>query len=190
MIKAVPSPAQADMANSLLPAETGLLAVGKLLHPHGVHGEVLMEIYTDFPERLVPGTNLYLDASGESLHLTRRRSHKGGLLLTFEGYTTPEAIGQFRNRTLYVRADDRPPLAEGEYYHHQLLNLRVTTDAGLPLGVVSEIIETGASDVLVVQREFSPAVLIPVVDSFVLQVDLTQGEIIVHLIPGMLPEEP
>ncbi len=189
MSKAVPGPAQADNARSLLPAEPGLLAVGKLLHPHGVRGEMLMEIYTDFPERLQPGVILYLGPTGETLQLTRRRLHKDGLLLTFEGYTTPEAVGQFRNHILYVHSDDRPLLAEGEYYHHQLLNLPVRSDDGRFLGVVSEIIETGASDVLVVKPEFGAEVLIPIVDSFIQQIDLRNGEIIVRLIPGMLAEE-
>ena len=189
MSKAVSSSAQVDIARSLLPAGPGLLAVGKLLHLHGVHGEILMEIYTDFPERLVPGIVLYVGTSGESLRLTHQRSHKGGLLMTFEGYATPEAVGQLRNQILFVHADDRPPLVEGEYYHHQLLNLKVTSDAGQSLGVVSGIIETGASDVLVVQPELGPEVLIPIVDSFVQKVDLNSGEIIVHLIPGMLSED-
>jgi len=166
------------------------LAVGKLLHAHGVHGEMLMEVYTDFPERLVPGVVLYLGPQGDSLRLLKRRSHNAGLLLTFEGYTTPEAVGQFRNQVLYVRADDLPTLAEGEYYHHQLLNLHVTTDAGESLGTVTEILETGASDVLVIRPEIGPEVLIPIVDSFVREIDLQAGEITVHLIPGMLSEEP
>ncbi len=190
MSKALSSPAQEDANHTMAPAQPGLLAIGKLLHPHGVRGEMLMEVYTDFPERLQPGIDLYLAPGDHTLHLTRRRPHKDGLLLTFAGYTTPEAVGQFRNCLLYVRVDDRPPLAEGEYYHHQLLNLRVTSDSGEPVGVVREILETGASDVLVVQPETGPEVLIPIVDSFIQAIDLAGGEITVHLIPGMLAEEP
>ncbi len=181
--------ARAEVKDSAMPGKPDLLAVGKLLHAHGVHGEMLMEVYTDFPERLVPGVVLYLASAGDSLHLTRRRAHKGGLLMTFAGYTTPEAVSQFRNQILYVRADDRPPLAEGEYYHHQLLNLHVTSDAGVSLGMVSEILVTGASDVLVVHREFGPELLIPIADRFIRTIDLLKREITVHLIPGMLGEE-
>jgi 16S rRNA processing protein RimM len=190
MNKGSPGAGRPGVARSLLPVEPTLLAVGKLMHAHGVHGEMLMEIYTDFPERLVPGVVLYLDTPGDSLRLVKRRSHKHGLLVTFEGYTTPEAVGQFRNRLVFVRADDRPPLAKGEYYHHQLLNLRVLSEAGEVLGVVEQIIETGASDVLVVRPSFGPEVLIPMVDTFVREVDLQAGSITVRLIPGMLVEEP
>lgn len=166
------------------------LAIGKLLHAHGVHGEILMEVYTDFPERLVPGVILYLGAQGESLRLIKHRPHKNGLLMTFDGYTTPEAVSQLRNQFLYVKTDDRPPLENGVYYHHQLLNLHVTSDAGASIGVVSEIIETGASDVLVIRPEAGADVLIPMVDRFIQNIDLDNGEITVHLIPGMLAEEP
>jgi 16S rRNA processing protein RimM len=109
--------------------------------------------------------------------------------MTFEGYSTPEEISQFRNQILYVKADDRPPLADGEYYHHQLISLHVTTDAGVSIGTVTEILETGASDVLVVRPEIGPEVLIPIADPFVQNIDLKNREIRVHIIPGMLAEE-
>jgi 16S rRNA processing protein RimM len=189
MSKARSGTAQPDMEHLPLSGEPGYLAIGKLLHPHGVHGEMLMEVFTDFPERLVPSVQLYLGSQERWLRLTRCRPHKKHLLLTFEGYATPEAVGQFRNQILFVRAEDRPPLAEGEYYHHQLLNLNVITDKGESIGVVSEILETGATDVLVVRGELAPEVLIPIVDSFVREIDLLHGKITVHLIPGILGEE-
>ncbi len=180
---------RAGKSGSALPAQPMLLAIGKLLHAHGVHGEMLMEVYTHFPERLVPGVVLYLDPPGEPLRLVKRRHHNAGLLVTFEGYTTPEAVAQFRNQLLYVHADDRPPLPQGEYYHHQLLDLRVNDEAGEPIGVVTEILETGASDVLVVRPASGSEVLIPIVDTFVREVDLEKKTITVRLIPGMLTEE-
>lgn len=181
--------AQPDTAGPLPSGEPAFLAVGKLLHPHGIRGEILMEVYTDFPERLEPGMTLYLHPDMTTVHLTGRRSHKNGLIMSFEGYSSPEAIGQFRNHLLFVKTDERPPLAEGEYYHHQLLNLRVISDTGVSLGVVTEILETGASDVLVVRPEFGPEVLIPIVDTFVKEINLPDGAITVHLIPGLLSEE-
>ncbi len=176
-------------SGSALPAQPRLLAVGKLLHAHGVHGEMLMELYTDFPERLVPGVILYLDLASETLRLVKRRHHNAGLLVTFDGYTTPEAVAQLRNQLVYVQADDRPPLPDGEYYHHQLLDLRVNDEAGESIGIVSEILETGATDVLVIRRTSGQEVLIPMVDTFVREVDLQNKTITVRLIPGMLAEE-
>ena len=183
------SPRQMDAAGSLLPGEPAFLAVGKLRHAHGVRGEILMEVLTDFPERFVPGMVLYLESGNESLKLTKMRPHREGLLMSFEGYTAPETIGQFRNQILYVRADNRPRLPEGEYYRYQLMGLLVTSDGGILLGEVVEILETGAHDVLVIRPDIGPEVLIPIVDEFVQNIDLVNGRITVHLIPGMLSEE-
>ncbi len=181
---------KAGVSAAGLPAsgEPAFLAVGKLRHAHGVHGEMLMEIWTDFPERLQPGIVLYLDAGVAELHLTRCRKHSRGLLLTFEGYSAPEQVSQLRNQVLFVKAADRPPLAEGEYYHHQLVSMNVITDEGRPIGMVNAILETGASDVLVVHPGRGADVLIPVVDTFIRSVDFARHEITVHLIPGILEE--
>ena len=181
--------AQTDAAGSPLPGEPAYLAVGKLRHAHGVHGEILMDVLTDFPERFQPGMVLYMDAEVEQLRLVKCRPHRDALLMTFEGYTTPEAVGQLRNQLVFVKTEDRPVLADGEFYHHQLLNLQVITLDGVSIGTVTEILETGASDVLVVRSATGLETLIPMVDEFIRKIDLDKREITVHLIPGMLAEE-
>src|SRR5512135_2098079 len=92
-----------DAAGSPMHGEPAYLAVGKLRHAHGVHGEILMEVYTDFPERIQPGSMLFLGDEATPMILVKCRSHNAGLLLTFEGYTTPEAVGQLRNQIVFVR---------------------------------------------------------------------------------------
>jgi 16S rRNA processing protein RimM len=183
------TPTQTNAAGSPQLGEPAFLAVGKLRHPHGVHGEMLMEIYTDFPERLQPGIILYLLQDAVQLRLIKRRQHREGLLMTFEGYISPEDVGRFRNQIVYVKSADIPPLAEGEYYHHQLIGLRAVTSAGELIGTVTEILETGASDVLVILPESGPEVMVPMVDAFIHGIDLNKREITVHPIPGMLTEE-
>jgi 16S rRNA processing protein RimM len=178
-----------DAAGSPMPGEPAYLAVGKLRHPHGVHGEILMEVYTDFPERFQPEEVLYLGPETGQLKLIKCRPHREGLLLTFDGYSTPEAVGELRNQVLYVRTSDRPPLANGEYYQHQLIDLTVISEEGVTIGPVSEILETGASDVLVIRPETGPEVLIPMAGAFIRNINLDKHEIIVHLIPGLLAEE-
>jgi 16S rRNA processing protein RimM len=189
MSRASAYPVQTNAAGSPLPGEPVYLAVGKLRHAHGVHGEMLVEVLTDFPERFQPGAILYLETEVKQLRLVKCRPHQEGLLMTFEGYSTPEEVSQFRNQTIFVKSDDRPALEDGEYYHHQLINLHVITHDGTPLGMVTEILETGASDVLVIRSDTGVETLIPMVEAFIQAIDLDKGEITVHLIPGMLSEE-
>jgi 16S rRNA processing protein RimM len=179
-------PTQTNAAGSPLLGEPAFLAVGKLRHAHGVHGEMLMEVFTDFPERLQPGIFLYIGQDALQLQLIKCRRHGQGLLMTFEGFSSPEDVSRFRNQIVYVKSIDRPPLADGEYYHHQLIGLRGVTGDGETIGTVTEILETGANDVLVILPESGPEILIPVVDEFIHRIDLKRREITVELIPGML----
>lgn len=164
------------------------LAVGTLRRSHGIRGDVLVDVITDFPERLKPGTYVYLGENKKPIKITRRRQHNEGLLLGFEGIKNAEDVARYRTLTMYVRAEDRPPLPEGEYYHHQILGLNVEDESGLALGVITEIIETGANDVYVITPATQPArdILIPALKQVILQVDLQAKTMRIHLLPGLM----
>ena len=147
-----------------------------------------MDVVTDFPERLKPGITLYVGKSHQELRLRGRRWHDRSLLLSFEGYLTPEAVAELRNQWVYVRADDRPALEDGEFYHHQLLGMRVFGEGGNFLGILSEILETGANDVYVVSPEQGPDILLPAIDSVILEIDPDQGAMRVHVLEGLIPD--
>ncbi len=168
--------------------EPAFIAVGKLRRPHGLRGEILMDVLTDFPERLKPGAVLYVGPEYQPVHLKKYRWHRQALLATFEGYEDPESAGVFRNQIVYVKTAECPPLPEGDYYHHQLLGLGVVSEAGEVLGTVTQILETGANDVLVVRPPSGSEILLPLIDSVVLDIDLEAGQMRVHLLPGLLDE--
>ncbi|HWQ46061.1 MAG TPA: ribosome maturation factor RimM, partial [Longilinea sp.] len=88
--------------------------------------------------------------------------------------------GQHRNQLLYVTTADLPKLPDGEYYHHQLIGLKVQDEAGVLIGVLADIIETGANDVYVVQNDAGKEVLLPALKNIVISVDLQQGVMVVH----------
>jgi len=175
-------------AGSPVEGEPLFLVVGKLRHSHGLHGEILMEVITDFPERIRQGKTLHIGESHQPLKVTSRRVHGSNLLLAFDGIDTPEEAGGLRNQWVYVPADDRPPLLEGEYYHHQLIGLQVKSEDGLELGIITSILETGANDVYIVRAESGKEVLIPAIQSVILTIDLDKGQMLVHLLPGLLPD--
>ncbi len=175
-------------AGSPVEGEPLFLVVGKLRHSHGLHGEILMEVITDFPERIRHGKTLLIGESHQPMKVTGRRVHGGNLLLAFDGIETPEEAGGLRNQWVYVPANDRPPLEEGEYYHHQLIGLQVISEDGLELGKINSILETGANDVYMVRSESGKEVLLPAIQSVILTIDLEKGQMLVHLLPGLLPD--
>jgi 16S rRNA processing protein RimM len=159
-------------------SEPVFLAVGLLRHAHGVLGEISMEVYTDFPERLRAGTEVYIGDSHKPLRITRLRNKNKLILLTFEGYQDCDQVNVLRNEIVYSRSDKLPSLPEGQYYHHQLLGLRVLNESGTELGILAEILETGANDVYIVRSPGRPDLLLPAIESVIIQVDLEKSSII------------
>ena len=165
------------------------LAAGQIRRPHGVTGEALVEIFTDFPERLRPKKKIYLGESHVPLTIRSSRPHGQGLLLAFEGIRTPEEVSRFRNQVLYVSSAHRPALPAGEYYHDELLGMQVVDEDGRILGELAEIMQTGANDVYVVSGVNGRELLLPATAEVVLHIDLLQKVIQVHLLPGLMDEE-
>ena len=169
--------------------EPEYLVVGSLRRPHGVRGEMVMEIVTDFPERLKAGAPVFVGGQHRPMLIESARPHAEGMLIKFNGVGTPEAAGRFRNQLVYVTAADRPALPEGHYYEHQLAGFRVVEDGSdETIGVLDSILHTGANDVYVVRREDGAEVLLPVIASVVLGIDVNRRMIRVHLLPGLIEE--
>jgi len=147
-----------------------------------------MEVFTDFPERIVPGVTFYIGSQWIPLELASCRPHKHGLLVQFKGYEIRERTAELRNQLVHVRRDDRPPLPEGDFYLHQLLDLDVVDEEGVQLGKVSEILSTGANDVIIVRSEEGLEILLPAIESVIQKIDLNLRLIRVHLLPGLLPD--
>ncbi|NLG72248.1 MAG: ribosome maturation factor RimM [Chloroflexi bacterium] len=164
------------------------LAVGQLRRPHGIRGEIILHVLTDFPERLKRGVTVYVGEDHRPLRIRSSREHGAALLLSFYGYDSPETVRELTNSMLFVSSADRPALPEGEYYHHELLGMRVLTDDGGELGTLTQILETGANDVYIVARPSGGDVLLPAIDSVILDIDVERGEMRVHLLEGLLPD--
>jgi 16S rRNA processing protein RimM len=153
------------------------LAVGKLRRSHGVEGSIIMDVLTDFPERLRVGRTVYAGDHHEPLLITGIRGHDRALIINFEGFSTPEEVGRLRNMNVYIQASSLPVLPEGEYYHHELLGLKVVDESGQLLGALDQILETGANDVYVVKNPDGKELLLPAVEEVILEVNLERGEI-------------
>jgi len=166
--------------------ESIYLAIGFLRRPHGVAGEIIMDLHTDFPERIKPGRKVYMGEKHEAFTIDSVRAHGNGVLVKLRGFDVPEAVGRFRNQWMYVKSSEVPALPEGRYYKHDLIGLTAMTDAGEKLGVLKEVLETGANDVYVVAQEDGKEILLPAIPDVVLDVNMTDKVIKVHIIDGLI----
>lgn len=173
-------------AGSPTAGEPAYIAIGKVRRPHGVAGEAVVELYTDFPGRLHPDAVVYAGEKHIPLTIRDSRHHNEGLILAFYDISIPEDIGRYRNHVLYVTASERQSLPEGEYYHDELLGLYVVDEFGNSLGILTDILLTGANDVYVVKDAQGGEILLPAIAEVVLDVDLALKAMKVHLIPGLV----
>lgn len=177
---------QADSAGSPSPGEPVFIVIGKLRRPHGLKGDMLMEVHTDFPERLQPGVEVYIGEDFKAERVRECRWHGKLMRIAFDTLDTPEDVGFFRNQYVYVPADSSPQLPAGEYYHHQLIGLNVVDQQNKMIGMINQILVTGANDVLLVEDQNGKEILLPLIDEVVLEINLDLSEVRVNIIPGLL----
>jgi 16S rRNA processing protein RimM len=162
------------------------LVVGFLRRAHGVQGEMIMDLHTDFPERLRIGRKLFIGEQHKPMTVAGARSHAKGMLIKFKGVETPEDTAQFRNQWVYVRTSEIPALPQGQIYQHELFGFQVVDENDHPLGELVEIIETGANDVYVVRDETGKEILLPAIPSVILDLDSDRRLMRVHLLEGLI----
>lgn len=160
------------------------LVVGRIGRPHGVRGEVTVEVRTDDPElRFAPGSSLTTDpASAGPLLVESARWHKGILLMRLEGVSSREAAEELRGTMLVIDSAEVAPSDDPDEFHdHQLIGLTVVTVSGETVGEVTDVLHHG-QDLLVVGED----VYIPFVKALVPEVDLAGGRLVVDPPEGLL----
>ena len=161
------------------------LAVGRIIAPHGVRGEVKVRLMTDFPERFTPGAHLFIEGEARQRQVVSVRPHKGVLLIKFSEMNDRNVVESLRGKHLFIPRDEAMPLAEDEYYEDELLGLQVETMAGEHLGELVEVMWTAANEVYVVQGQ-QGELLLPAIADVVQEIDLEQGVMRVTLLPGLI----
>lgn len=169
------------------------LAIGEILRPHGIRGELRLRILTDYPERIAHLETVYLGESASSSKLTPfqvqgNRMNSGYGLLKLRGIEDRDAADRLRGLFVLVDIDHAVPLEEGEFYLYQLIGIRVLLDDGQELGTLTEVLETGANDVYIVASPGYGEVLIPAIPDTILSTDIDGGMMTVRLPEGLLPD--
>jgi 16S rRNA processing protein RimM len=169
------------------------LVVGRVLRPHGIKGELSVEVLSDAPERFAPGAELGVgDPDGpEPLRtavVAASRRHQGRLLLSFEGVEDRDAADRYRGAWLSIPVTGARPLAPDEFWPHQLVGLAVVDHQGRERGRVADVVPGAAHDLLAVELSGGASVLVPAVAALV-TVELDAGRVLVEAVPGLLGPE-
>jgi len=168
------------------------IAVGVIRRPHGLQGEVQIDVLTDHPEvRFAPGAAVWLgppeladDDRPAPAQVASMRSHDQRLLVRFEGTADRDGAADLAGQTVYVPTADAMPLEADSYYPHELIGLAVVTTDGRPVGRVVDLMNAGAGDILVVRGERQ--VLVPMIGDVIADVDVAGGRVVIVALPGLL----
>jgi 16S rRNA processing protein RimM len=180
--------------------ETIELVVGRIGKPHGLRGEVTVDVRTDEPERrYAVGSRLRAEPPKGSasplraLTVASSRWHQATLLVAFEEIGDRNAAEAARGIVLHATVpDDETPADPDEYYDHQLVGLAAYDLEGAELGTVTALVHGGAQDLLTIRTPDGRDALVPFVKALVPEVDLEAGRVVVADRPGLvtpLPED-
>lgn len=164
------------------------LQIGVISSTHGIKGEVKVYPTTDDVNRFKKLKEVYLDTGKEklTLHPESVKFFKQFVILKFKEFNNINEIEQYRNKSLLVDRQNAVKLRKDEYFIADLIGLKVMTDEGARLGVLKDVLQTGANDVYIVETQEGKEVLLPAIKECVLKVDMEAGEVLVHVMPGLL----
>jgi 16S rRNA processing protein RimM len=159
------------------------IAVGRVLRPHGLKGEVkFAPFFDDIPE-LIKNTPLELSGVGGSAPiiatLVNFRGSEQALIVKFSGYDNPEIARFLTNRVALIERRRMPDLPDGHYYYEEIIGLPVFGEDGVKIGSLRDFYPAGDKDVWEIETVSGGEILIPCLPETVLNVDLQNGTIVI-----------
>jgi len=166
------------------------LQIGKIVNTVGVRGEIKIYPTTDDPKRFSLLSEIEtLDTKGikKVFAIEKVRYQKNLVIMKLSGVDDMDTATGLRGYTIIVDRANALPLDEDQYYIADLIELDVTTEEGQKLGVIADVLQTGANDVYVVRPEVGKDILIPAIKQCVINVDVAGGKVVVRLMEGLMP---
>lgn len=175
--------------------QTKWILIGEIVGTQGNRGEIKVISHTEFPERFFEMSDVRLFEKEQEepygvFVLEACRTHQEALILKLEGVDSISEAEQLRKMLIKVSVDELMPLPPGRHYIFQIIGLECITTSGDKLGVITEVLQTGANDIYVV-RPYSGVtklkeILIPVIPDVVININPTEGVVLVELLDGLL----
>lgn len=165
-----------------------LLRVGVIANTHGIHGEVKVYPTTDDMNRFKKLKEVILDTGKEHkpLEITGVKFFKNMAILKFKGIDNINDIEKYKGKDLLVTRENAVALGKDEYFICDLIGCQVVEENGASVGELTEVLQTAANDVFVVQGSDKKEILIPYIDDCVKEVVMDEKKVIVRLLPGMM----
>lgn len=162
--------------------------VGVITSTHGVRGEVKVYPTTDDPKRFKRLKEVILDTGKEQLILEIEgvKFFKQFVILKFKGFDNINDIEKYRQKSLYVTRANAVRLRKDEYFIADLMGLTVIDEEDKEIGVLKNVMETGANDVYEITMNDGRELLLPAIKQCVLEVNVEEGFIKVHILDGLL----
>ena len=164
-----------------------LLKVGVITSTHGIRGEVKVFPTTDDAKRFKKLKNVILDNGKEKIdmEIATVRFFKNMVILKFKGIDDINDVEKYKKAELYVTRENAVPLKKDEYFIADLIGIEVTSDEGEALGVIDDVLQTGANDVYVIKKNGCQDLLVPAIKACIKEVDIENQKMIVHLLAGL-----
>lgn len=163
------------------------LRIGVITTAHGVKGEVKVFPTTDDVKRYKKLKSLYLSHKNavKELKVESVKFFKQFVILKLEGINNMDTAMLYRNADLLVSRKNAVKCEKDEYFIADLIGLEVLCDDGRKIGVLKEVLPTGANDVYEVEREDGTDLLIPAIKECILEVNIKKGFVKVELLEGL-----
>jgi len=160
--------------------------VARVSAAHGVKGEVKAFCYSDLPGRMQLLDEVCLRPKQAEPFLTRvlrarQIPHKTIYIVRLQGITDRNQAEAIVGAEITVRASETPQLPDGTYYIDDIIGLQAVTDEGEALGLIVDVLKTGANDVYVLDSDL----LVPAIADVVINIDLAEGVVVIKPLPGM-----
>ena len=120
-----------------------------------------------------------------TLHICQVKFFKQMVILKFKEFQNINEVERFRGKSLYVTRENAVKLQKGEYFIADMIGMRVVSTEGEELGKLTDVLQTGANDVYVVEQEGTPQLLLPAIKDCVRDIDMEQMVMTVYLMPGL-----
>jgi 16S rRNA processing protein RimM len=162
--------------------------IGAITQTHGIKGEVKVFPTTDEPARFQKLKKVTLKTPKQTMELeiAAVRFFKQYVILKFKGIDNINDVEKYKGATLWVPREQAIPLKKDEYFVADLLGLTAVTTKGEDLGIITDVLQTGANDVYVIEKENKDPLYVPAIKDCVKEVDVKEGRMRLQLLPGLL----